>query len=194
MTEMMEKLNKDFTVVYTVEETASGKVYLSIESPWKGKTQGVEYVRVYLSGYDSLTGEKIPESKVTEKFSAINTTYKSGALDYCGEYQLHFDAVLENGETVRDFREPASVTLNGSSTRPYIRYAPAKAPAGWTALSFEANCWKRCSGKVWAKYDSRFERLPAFTGQNMVFCFPVSHKSIEFICSDPTLPKPQPTK
>lgn len=189
--ELIERLKRDFFVTSSSEEAPNGKICLFLESPWKGRTPGVSGVKVYLQGINSLTGEQIPENKISCVFSTIETNYQSGTVDYCGEYYLHYDAILDTGEVIRDFKECSLIGLSCKAGQPYIRYTQINSIQGWTGITVEANCWRRCKGKLWARFSGHYQQIPSLTSNLMTCYLPVSHREFEVVCTDPALPAPQ---
>ena len=192
--EIVDRLKNEFFVTSYVDELQNGKICVCLDSPWKGRTPGVQMVHVYLAGTDALTGDTIPEDRISCNFSAISSSYRSPAVEYSGGFYLHCDAILETGDIVHDFLEPSTINLACGSNSPFIRYSLLPASGGWTGVRFESNCWKRCRGVLWVKIAGRYQLLPAFSGTEMTCFFSGSQRDLEIISSDKTLPSPQRAK
>lgn len=188
---VIDTLNNDFYCTYNIRETASGKSQITLYSDWKGKTSGVNKVVVHLSGTDSMSGKPISENKIKVEFSAVNTSGTTDAVDYCGEYLLHYDAYLENGEVIKDFQQPTTVRLEGFAGRPYISYSIYKGPKGWTCVELESNCWRRCNGKLWVQFEDRTQLVPPFLSNTVRFLIPITRRDFTVVSADRTLPVPQ---
>lgn len=189
--ELIEKLKKEFYISTNIDKKNNESISLSIFSDWKGKTNGVKSVRVYLSGRHPLTGEELMNNRYSAEFNAVKTSYDTGVLNLCGEYFLRFDAILETGEIIPDFMEPQRRIFDSPNGKPFIYYKPIAAPLGFKGFEFESNAWKRCNGKLWVKFDGHYQMLPEFKEDTMKCYIPASHSGCEFYSSDEFLPKPE---
>ena len=172
MPNLVERLVFDFHFSCYTSESVDGKCRIHISSDWKGGTPGVSEIRYRLSGVNPLTGQPLPENTFCGRFTATDTERTSNLLSLNGDFPLRFDAVMMNGEIIRDFREPFTVSLSCDAGRPTLQYRLSPAGNGWTRFSMDCNCAKAVSGKLWLFAEGRLHFLPPFRGESLTCYLP----------------------
>ena len=154
-----------------------GDTNLCMRTAWRGKTTGIKEIAVYLEGKAPLTGEAISKREVA-RFSITKTQEEFPTSSLHGKYTLRFAAFGNDGQCLEEnFREPYYVYVENSSTCPYVEYSIAHV-RGWLQLSIKSNCWRRCSGHIWADADGRLYQLNTYDKEK---------KQINFFFPDETM-------
>ena len=140
------------------DQSVSGKK-LTLTYDWTmlGRKNLVSAIQVYLTGVNPYTGQKIAREEYLMSFHGGQQSMTRD-LPLYGEYDLHFDAALKDGTTLRDYVPPETVFIEGKE--PYVHYDTTQTGGGWIELSLEMNCARRVSGKLWVRHDGRCHRLP----------------------------------
>lgn len=180
MPDIVEKLIFDFHFSCNAVEAFGGQNKIHMETDWKGgsvgswqgKSVSVNEIRYRLSGTDPLTGRKLSEDTFTGKFTAMENEKTSNLLSLNGVFQIRFDAVLSNGEVIRDFREPFPLELSCERGKPKVEYSFSAASRGWMKLTLDCNCSPAVSGKLWLRCEGRTQMLPPFKGDRLICYLP----------------------
>lgn len=184
MEQIIQRLIADFAYVHTesVDET-SGKIHY--QSTWAGKTADVKAIIVYLSGTDSLTGAPVEDADIGFQYTMTSTNGFSKPALYWGDFQLRYDAVLDDGRRVRDFIPPRTIELRVPSRRPVLQYQVKEAKYGFSKVTITGNCLPRYTGHLWVSYAGGYSRIPGTQGivGTMEFYFP-KQSGIQIIADD----------
>lgn len=189
MDELLTRLKNDFSDF----SCRVDGIELYLRTMWKGQTNGIEKVTVYLSGCDPLTGLPLPRETMLVNFSRTKTSHTSRALNLHGDYLLQFEAIGSNGVNLGSFRDAYPIHIENNSVRPYIRYSFSNA-GEWTQLRLESNCWRRCSGHLWVDLYGKLFCLHTDLPREIrhtVFYFPIEAARPLLITDDDGLPRPE---
>ena len=192
--EVLEELKQDFSCVPSIDFTNNGKSKITLTSQWRGKTKGIDRVIVYLSGTDPNTGRPISENIFKVEFSAFNVVGVSDSLSYDGDFELHYDAILSNGERRTEVIQPTPLKLTTWAGGPTITYDFIDGPKGWRGVEIESPCWGKCNGKLWIQFDGHTQLVPDFKSNTVQVFLPSTTKNVSVLTADPSLPLPQRKK
>lgn len=179
MDKLLKQLENDFSDFACIVQGTT----LQMTTNWRGGTEGVKEVGVFIEGMDPLTGEKY--SKEITRFSAVIARINIPASDLHGRYLLRFEAHGDDGTCLGPFRDNYSIRINNMSRCPKVEYSVTPA-RGWLRLQITSNCWKRCSGHLWARAGGQMYSLHRENSEKdtVNFYFPRKEQNISLFVDD----------
>lgn len=118
--------------------------------------ENVEYVAVQLSGLDTLTGAEVIKKDTLRSGTLIQ--FNNLILD--GKVQISYRAKLKDNPALERFMTDEYIELSNPERRPQICIVKKKIKGEFTKVTLKGNCWERLKGKVWLKYNGRYQAVP----------------------------------
>jgi len=116
----------------------------------------VEYVQVQLFGVDMLTGEKIIKNAVLNRGRSV----QFGNLILDGKVRISYRAKLSGKSEPEQFMGDEYIELSNPERRPKARITEIRKKGDFTKVTLKANCWPTIEGKIWLKYNGRYQAIP----------------------------------
>ena len=186
MDELLQQLKTDFADFSCYSDDGC----LRMGSNWKGRTDGIKEIRLYLTGIHPLTGKQLNKDFYTISIDRLTPfPLVSAPLQLYGDYKLHFEAIDMDGNNLGSFREPECLTIENKKLTPYCEYSISSAYRDWEKVELKTNCWERYRGSVWVKSGGRLYPLlgDEKVARRIAFYFPKGSIEPPF-CSDEQLP------